>query len=155
MSGVGTESSLHTSLETQPPQYSIVVPAYNEGARLGGTLEEILEHIDGQGWNAEVLVVDDGSSDDTVGVAEKFAAGHPALRIIRNPGNRGKGYSVRNGMLQAKGKVLLFTDADLSSPITEATKLFAATALSPIAPVNNARAKTAEDSHLFIYSSEV
>jgi len=126
MSGVGTESSLRTTLHTEPPQYSIIVPAYNEGARLGGTLEEILEHIERQGWSAEVVVVDDGSSDDTVGIAEKFAAGHPALRIIRNPGNRGKGYSVRNGMLQAKGKILLFTDADLSSPIAEATKLFAA-----------------------------
>ena len=126
MSGVGTESSLRTPLKTQPPQYSIVVPAYNEGARIGSTLEEILDHIDRQGWSAEVVVVDDGSSDATVEVAQRFAAGHPALRIIRNPGNRGKGYSVRNGMLQANGRVLLFTDADLSSPIAEAGKLFAA-----------------------------
>lgn len=126
MSGVGTESSLRTALETQQPQYSIVVPAYNEGERIGSTLEEILDHIDRAHWNAEVVVVDDGSSDQTVSIAEKFAAEHPLLRIIRNPGNRGKGYSVRNGMLQAKGRILLFTDADLSSPIAEATKLFSA-----------------------------
>jgi dolichyl-phosphate beta-glucosyltransferase len=126
MSGVGTESSLRMNLETDSPQYSIIVPAYNESSRLGATLEEILDHIDRQGWNAEVVVVDDGSSDDTVTIAERFAAGHRALRIIRNPGNRGKGYSVRNGMLQAKGRILLFTDADLSSPITEAGKLFSA-----------------------------
>jgi glycosyltransferase involved in cell wall biosynthesis len=128
MSGVGTESSLGTHLETQPPQYSIIVPAYNEGARIGATLGEILDHIDRQHWNAEVVVVDDGSSDQTLEIAEKYAASHPALRIIRNPGNRGKGYSVRNGMLQAKGSILLFTDADLSSPITEAEKLFSAIA---------------------------
>jgi glycosyltransferase involved in cell wall biosynthesis len=126
MSEVGTESSLRTHLETQPPQYSIIVPAYNEGARIGNTLEEILEHIHREGWNAEVVVVDDGSSDETVAIAGKFAANHPEMRIIRNPSNRGKGYSVRNGMLQAKGKILLFTDADLSSPIAEAGKLFAA-----------------------------
>ncbi len=126
MSVVGTESALRTNLQTQSPQYSIVVPAYNEGARIGATLEEILEHIDRQHWDAEVVVVDDGSSDETLRIAEKFAAGHPAMRIIRNPGNCGKGYSVRNGMLQAKGKVLFFTAADLSSPIGEASKLFSA-----------------------------
>src|SRR5262249_26473141 len=126
MSLVGTESALRTTLETEAPQYSIIVPAYNESARLGGTLEEILDYINTRRWNAEVVVVDDGSSDHTVDIAEKFAASHQGLRIIRNPGNRGKGYSVRNGMLQAKGKILLFTDADLSSPIAEAEKLFAA-----------------------------
>ena len=126
MTVVGTESALRTNLGTQAPQYSIIVPAYNEGARIGATLEEILDHIHRQRWNAEVVVVDDGSSDQTVGIAEKFAAGHPAIRILRNPGNRGKGYSVRNGMLEAKGKILLFTDADLSSPIAEAEKLFSA-----------------------------
>src|SRR6516225_3076504 len=102
MSLVRTEAALHTNLETKTAQYSIIVPAYNEGARIGGTLEEILDHIQRQHWDAEVVVVDDGSSDHTVEIAEKFAADHRALRIIRNPGNRGKGYSVRNGMLQAK-----------------------------------------------------
>ena len=75
---------------------------------------------------AEVIVVNDGSSDDTAEVTRSFARTHPELHLLENPGNRGKGYSVRHGMLQARGDTLLFTDADLSSPIYEATKLFAA-----------------------------
>jgi glycosyltransferase involved in cell wall biosynthesis len=70
--------------------------------------------------------VDDGSRDDTPQIISKFAVEHPQVRLLQNPGNQGKGYAVRNGMLNAKGKVLLFTDADLSSPISEASKLFAA-----------------------------
>ncbi|HKV93201.1 MAG TPA: dolichyl-phosphate beta-glucosyltransferase [Candidatus Angelobacter sp.] len=112
--------------QTAEPQYSIIVPAYNENARIGGTLERILEHLNRQGWSAEIVVVNDGSRDDTTEVVGRFAAKHPQVRLIENPGNQGKGYAVRNGMLNARGKVLLFTDADLSSPITEATKLFAA-----------------------------
>lgn len=126
MSVAGAGSTLSANIETQRPQYSIIVPAYNEGARIGATLEAILDHIERRHWKAEVVVVDDGSTDQTVELASRFAAGHPGMRILRNPGNRGKGYSVRNGMLQATGKLLLFTDADLSSPITEAEKLFAA-----------------------------
>jgi glycosyltransferase involved in cell wall biosynthesis len=103
-----------------------VVPAYNESARIGSTLIKIVEHIRQQRWNAEVVVVDDGSRDDTFQVVTNFAATNPEVRIIQNPGNQGKGYAVRNGMLNARGQVLLFTDADLSSPITEAAKLFSA-----------------------------
>jgi len=108
------------------PQYSIVVPAYNESARIGGTLERILEHVNRQNWNAEVVVGNDGSRDNTTDVVSRFVSDHPQVRLIENPGNQGKGFSVRNGMLNARGRVLLFTDADLSSPIAEATKLFAA-----------------------------
>ncbi len=111
---------------TAEPQYSIIVPAYNERARIGGTLQRILEHLNAQRWSAEVVVVNDGSRDDTTEVVSQFAAEHPQVRLIENPGNQGKGYAVRNGMLNARGKVLLFTDADLSSPIEEASKLFAA-----------------------------
>jgi glycosyltransferase involved in cell wall biosynthesis len=111
---------------SESPQYSIVVPAYNEGARIGATLEQILNHVRKEHWNAEVVIVDDGSRDSTLDIANQFAALHPAVRILRNPGNQGKGYSVRHGMLQARGGILLFTDADLSSPISEAGKLFAA-----------------------------
>lgn len=113
-------------LKTAQPDYSIIVPAYNERARIGGTLERILEHLNGQNWSAEIVVVNDGSRDDTAALVGRFAADHPQVRLIENPGNQGKGFAVRNGMLNARGKVLLFTDADLSSPITEATKLFAA-----------------------------
>ena len=78
------------------------------------------------GWDAEVLVVNDGSTDDTAQIVQSCAAQYPAVRLLENPGNRGKGYSVRNGMLHANGEVILFSDADLSSPIEEADKLFAA-----------------------------
>ncbi len=113
-------------LRPAQPQYSIIIPAYNERARIGSTLEQVLEHLREQKWSAEIVVVNDGSRDDTAMFVGQFAADHPQVRLIENPGNQGKGYAVRNGMLNARGKVLLFTDADLSSPITEATKLFAA-----------------------------
>jgi dolichyl-phosphate beta-glucosyltransferase len=102
------------------------MPAYNEGARIGASLEKVLAYISGQGWDAELIVVNDGSRDNTVDIVQGFAKQIPRLRLLENPGNRGKGYSVRNGMLHASGKVLLFTDADLSSPIEESQKLFAA-----------------------------
>jgi glycosyltransferase involved in cell wall biosynthesis len=127
MSVDARESSLPGSVSpVDRPRYSIVVPAYNESARLPAALQQILDHVHQQHWNVEVVVVDDGSRDDTVEVARRFAAEHPEVRVIRNPGNQGKGYAVRNGMLQARGEVMLFTDADLSSPISEASKLFAA-----------------------------
>src|ERR1700675_385904 len=107
-------------------QYSIIIPAYNEGARLGGTLDRVLNHITDRRWDAEVIVVNDGSRDNTAELVRARAKLNPEVRLIENPGNRGKGYSVRNGMLNAHGEILLFTDADLSSPIEEANKLFAA-----------------------------
>src|SRR5215472_10588996 len=91
-------SSSSSSRPGDQPSYSIIVPAYNESARIGATLEQILEHVERQNWNAEVVVVDDGSRDDTLDIAGRFASGYPALRILRNPGNQGKGYSVRHGM---------------------------------------------------------
>src|SRR5205807_9467770 len=123
---LAVEFPLHRSgLQTAQPQYSIIVPAYNERARIGGTLERILEHLNEQNWSAEILVVNDGSRDDTMEVVSRYAAEHPQIRLIQNPGNQGKGYAVRNGMLNARGQYLLFTDADLSSPMSEAPKLFA------------------------------
>ncbi len=110
----------------QRPNYSIIIPAYNESARIGLTLEKVLEYIAHRGWDAEVIAVDDGSSDDTADVVRKYATQNPRLRLLQNQGNRGKGYSVRNGMLHGQGEILLFSDADLSSPIHEADKLFAA-----------------------------
>jgi glycosyltransferase involved in cell wall biosynthesis len=105
------------------PTYSIVIPAYNERARLGATLQKVLAYVHAQHWDAEVIVVNDGSRDNTAEIVRTFAANDPALRLVENPGNRGKGYSVRNGMLNARGRVVLFSDADLSSPIEEAPKL--------------------------------
>ncbi|MGA8212363.1 MAG: dolichyl-phosphate beta-glucosyltransferase [Candidatus Sulfotelmatobacter sp.] len=110
--------------------YSIVIPAYNEGERLGATLEKVLAYVRLQGWNAEVevIVVNDGSSDNTAALVRGFAERNPILRLVENPGNRGKGYAVRNGMLNARGEVVVFSDADLSSPIEEMPKLLAALA---------------------------
>ncbi len=112
----------------EPPTYSIVLPAYNESARIGDSLEKILAYVSEQRWDAEVIVVNDGSSDSTAEIVQSLAKHNPVLRLIENPGNHGKGYSVRNGMLRARGDILLFSDADLSSPIEEAGKLFAAIA---------------------------
>ena len=110
------------------PTYSIVIPAYNESARIPATLQSVVDCIRQRGWSAEVVVVNDGSSDSTAEVVRAFAAANPEVRLLENPGNRGKGYSVRSGMLQAHGEVVLFSDADLSAPIEEADGLFAAIA---------------------------
>jgi dolichyl-phosphate beta-glucosyltransferase len=107
-----------------PVEYSIVIPAYNEGARILPTLDRVIGFIREQGWLAEILVVNDGSRDDTAEVVRAYAKSHPSVRLIENPGNRGKGFSVRNGILHSRGKAVLFTDADLSSPIEESVKLF-------------------------------
>ena len=107
------------------PTHSIVIPAYNESSRIGSCIEQVLAYAQQQHWDAELLVVNDGSRDDTAAIVQAYAARNPAVRLLENPGNRGKGYSVRNGMLHASGDLLLFTDADLSSPISEAPKLFA------------------------------
>jgi glycosyltransferase involved in cell wall biosynthesis len=108
------------------PKYSIVIPAFNEAERIPATLTSVLECVRAHSWEAEVLVVNDGSSDQTAEVVRAFARTAPEVRLMENPGNRGKGYSVRSGMLAARGSILLFTDADLSSPIDEAERLFAA-----------------------------
>jgi glycosyltransferase involved in cell wall biosynthesis len=108
------------------PQLSIVIPAYNEGARIEAALERVMACVSEQGWDAEVLVVDDGSRDDTAAIVERWMDVHPRLHLVKNPGNRGKGYSVRNGLLQAAGDIVMFTDADLSAPMVEAERLIAA-----------------------------
>jgi dolichyl-phosphate beta-glucosyltransferase len=107
-------------------KYSIIIPAYNESARLGSTLDRVLNYVSAEQWNAEIIVVNDGSRDNTADLVRQYATDNPRLRLLENPGNRGKGYSVRNGMLNAFGELLLFSDADLSAPIEEAPKLFAA-----------------------------
>ena len=110
------------------PKYSIVIPAYNESARLPATLESVVSCVRTRGWDAEIIVVNDGSTDRTAEVAREFAKTASEVRLLENPGNRGKGYSVRAGMLAAQGEVVLFTDADLSAPIEEAERLFNAIA---------------------------
>ena len=112
----------------QYPNYSIVIPAFNEAGRIPATLKSVVECVRQQGWSAEVVVVDDGSTDQTAQVVRAFAAGAPEVRLLQNSCNKGKGYSVRSGMLQALGEVVMFTDSDLSAPIEEADRLFAAIA---------------------------
>jgi len=108
------------------PKYSIVIPAYNESHRIPATLAEVVRVIRDRGWNAEVVVVNDGSTDSTADVVKSFSVNNPEVRLQQNPTNRGKGYSVRAGILAALGDVVMFTDADLSAPMQEAERLFAA-----------------------------
>ena len=108
------------------PDLSIVIPSFNEELRLPATLERIAGYLSTLGGETEILVIDDGSKDRTAEVAESFRRTLPSLRVISNGVNRGKGFSVRRRMLEARGRVVLFTDADLSAPIDEAPKLIEA-----------------------------
>ena len=108
------------------PVYSIVIPVYNEEHRIAGTLDKVLHCIRRRGWTAEVLIVNDGSRDRTAEIVARFAERNPEIRLLHNKENRGKGYSVRHGVLSATGDVVMFTDADLSAPLDEAERLFAA-----------------------------
>ena len=107
-------------------RYSIVIPAYNESRRIEPTLRKVLAYVRSQGGDAEVIVVNDGSRDNTADIVRGYAEQNSALRLIENPGNRGKGFSVRNGMQHARGDIVLFSDADLSAPIEESRNLFRA-----------------------------
>lgn len=112
-------------------ELSVIIPAYNEEARLGGTLREVFDYLGTQPYSWEVLVVDDGSRDRTVAIAEEIAASPEArgrLRVVRNPQNLGKGGTIKHGMREARGAQRLFTDADNSTPIEEVAKLRAALA---------------------------
>lgn len=120
---------------------SIIIPAYNEEKRLPSTLEKILGYLQGTDWGfTEILVVDDGSTDGTATVAARYAQTYPNVRVLRNPGNRGKGYSVRHGMLEAKAAWVLFSDADLSAPIEELGKLWQAVASGVVTVAIGSRA---------------
>lgn len=105
---------------------SIVIPAYNEEKRLPQTLEHITRFLDQRGGVAEIIVVNDGSKDRTAEIAQQVSTGKWRVRVIENPGNRGKGYAVRNGALSAANDWILITDADLSTPIEDAARLFQA-----------------------------
>lgn len=111
------------------PFLSIVIPAYNEEARIGKTLTGTFEYLAAQSYKAEVIVVNDGSKDHTAEKVLEFQQRNTTqLRLLHNPGNRGKGYSVKHGMLQAKGQIALFYDADLATPTSEIPKV-----INPIA----------------------
>jgi dolichyl-phosphate beta-glucosyltransferase len=116
-----------------PPELSIVIPSFNEELRLPTTLRDISSYIRSSRRETEVIVVDDGSTDRTSDVANSFRGEIQRLRVVANEKNRGKGYSVRHGMTEARGRIVLFTDADLSAPIAEADKLLAALADNDVA----------------------
>jgi dolichyl-phosphate beta-glucosyltransferase len=113
-------------MNSPPLDLSIIIPAFNEERRLPKAIEQIGSYLGARPLQAEILVVNDGSSDATPKLIESYRAKYPALRLISNGRNRGKGFSVRHGMLEARGEIALFTDADLSTPIEEADKLLAA-----------------------------
>ncbi|NQU42097.1 glycosyltransferase family 2 protein [bacterium] len=99
-----------------PPVWSVIIPMYNEENRIGPSLQAVVDFMDQRSPSYEILVVDDGSTDASVAfVRQRF----PHVRLLLNPGNRGKGYSVRAGLLASKGRWRLFSDADLSTPIEE------------------------------------
>jgi dolichyl-phosphate beta-glucosyltransferase len=112
-------------MRTQPG-LSIVVPAYNEQDRLGPTIRAYLSHCREHRIEAELIVVDDGSLDGTSALVERLAAEYPELRLIRLAENRGKGYAVRTGVVNARGKLVLFADADAATPMSELERLVAA-----------------------------
>src|SRR3989338_1379368 len=108
------------------PRLSIVIPAYNEEERIGSTLDRIIEYAtqkQGMLGDTEILVVSDGSKDRTALIAQERQGKFPRLRVIDNKENHGKGWVVRQGMLEAKGGLRLFTDADNATPIEEIEKL--------------------------------
>jgi dolichyl-phosphate beta-glucosyltransferase len=125
------EGNARNSGAATAPELSIVIPAYNEEARLPRALARIRDYFSNPRApvsldRMEILVVDDGSTDFTPRIAEEWSRTMPSVRLVSNGDNRGKGYSVRHGMLEARGHLALFTDADLSSPIEEVEKLLIA-----------------------------
>jgi dolichyl-phosphate beta-glucosyltransferase len=105
---------------------TVVIPAYNEAARIGATLQRILQYFDSQSWDGDVIVVLDGGRDRTGEEVRRVSGADPRVVVLDNEENRGKGFSVRRGMLAASGQYVLFCDADLSTPIDEAAGLIAA-----------------------------
>jgi len=102
---------------------SIIIPAFNEENRILGSLQTIHQYMGRRDFTFEVIVVDDGSRDGTQTVVEEFGRSHGGVRLVQNGQNRGKGYSVRHGVRVATGRDILFSDADLSTPVGECERL--------------------------------
>ena len=118
-------SDATTSSVTEIPSISVVIPAYNEENRLRDTLPVIYAYLREHFSQFEMVVVDDGSTDRTASIAQEFARQHPQTRVISYQPNRGKGHAVRTGILQSRGEWVLFSDADLATPIEELPNLAA------------------------------
>ncbi len=114
------------SPQNQTIPLSIVIPAYNEAQRILPYLQSIVAYLGQRGQPYEILVVDDGSQDDTAAIVERLQSQHQAIRLIRLPTNSGKGHAVRTGMQQAQGTLRLMADADGATPIQEVERLEAA-----------------------------
>lgn len=110
----------------ESPELSVVIPAYNEEVRCRSTLPQLWRALNRRFVTFEVIVVDDGSNDGTAQIVSRFSNDHPNVRLISYPDNRGKGHAVRLGVLAAKGRYILFSDADLSTPVREVRKLMKA-----------------------------
>ncbi len=119
-------AAIKTEIESLPPHLSVVIPAYDEINRIGSTLTRMMEYLDGQDYTYEILIVDDGSTDGTLDLVKKLSGDHEQVHSYHYDGNRGKGYAVRYGMLKATGNYVLFSDADLATPIEEVEHLFEA-----------------------------
>ena len=102
---------------------SIVIPAYNEEGRIGTSLTEIYSFLKKRNYDFEIIVVDDGSKDKTLNLLSEYSQNIPNLIVLKNESNQGKGFSVKKGVLNSKGDIILYTDADLSTPIEELDKL--------------------------------
>jgi len=113
---------------------SIIIPAFNEQARIPVTLTSIADYLAGSAWNAEVIVVDDGSTDRTVAIVEAMSYRFDRLRVVQSPFNGGKGRAVRLGMLAAIGHKRLFLDADNSTDVSELDRLLDAADSEPVEP---------------------
>jgi dolichyl-phosphate beta-glucosyltransferase len=120
----GVPEEFSGAVEPTTPFLTVVVPAYNEEARIGASLQKMWAYFDERGYEYDILVVDDGSTDGTRQIVESVIQGHSNIHILHYDGNRGKGYAVRYGMLRAMGNFILFSDADLATPIEEEQKLF-------------------------------
>ena len=107
-----------------PPQRSIVIPCYNERTRLPATLAAVLAYVDARQVPTEVIVVDDGSRDGTADWVREQAARDARVRLVGYGGNRGKGFAVKTGMLEARGHAVLFMDADGATPVEEADRFW-------------------------------
>jgi dolichyl-phosphate beta-glucosyltransferase len=112
-----------TQQQSDPVYVSLIIPAFNEEARIGKSLDRILSFLRSQPYRSEIIIVDDGSQDQTVEVVRKFDQASDRIQVLKNGRNLGKGGAIRSGMLQAKGEYLFFSDADLSVPI-ETLSLF-------------------------------
>lgn len=127
----------------------VVIPAFDESGRLGATLERILDYLERRGGAFEVVVVDDGSRDDTAAVARRYAT--RGVRVLRFPVNRGKGAAVRAGILDTSAERILISDADLSTPIEELERLEPVLARSPIVLGSRASAQSRIERHQPFY----